>query len=162
MFRRVSTHIQNNRIILYFHRNPSILILTMCIFRTRGWKFQSMDHNGPRMDGMQHQISHYSNYTDFSSPPEFVCTFSGCSYKTRIKSNFTRHQKTIHAENVERFACPVCGDQKQYSSKYTLKLHMRSMHKDSLLTCDRCYRQFITPTLLAEHMRLVHNVPEDT
>ena len=126
----------------------------MCTFRITDGLDEPRDHE---LEIEKWRIKKYDHYTDSSGKLKFVaCQKDGCSYKTSNKSNFRRHQKTLHTNNAEKFVCTQCDD-KIYSSKYTLKQHIRAVHEGFLLTCERCDQKFTTRSGLSEHKRAVHD-----
>ena len=75
---------------------------------------------------------------------------NACCYKSNVKSNMMRHEKTQHGS--VSFVCQVCN--KAFRSAYYLKLHLQSHVNPNV--CEFCGKRFSSKTGLKYHINKVH------
>ncbi|XP_065161470.1 zinc finger protein 239-like [Atheta coriaria] len=66
----------------------------------------------------------------------------------------------VHLKNYEKFQCEKCSG--LYNSKEYLKLHLRTVHKeteDEELICELCNKVFRGEFYLKKHIRISHKRP---
>jgi predicted small metal-binding protein len=99
-----------------------------------------------------------------------VCKFgavSGCTYKTRVKSEITDHARKEHGFDPI-YVCPTC--QRKFTRDRILREHMEKEHKqyvkpgpyNGLYTCKFCKENYPTRKKLNLHKKKTHkNEKED-
>ncbi len=78
-----------------------------------------------------------------------------CLKTYKLKISLTRHER-IHSDS-EAFTCTVC--KKKCTSKSDLKCHMER-HTQEKFPCSKCAKSFNTTTMLARHIKYIHENPD--
>lgn len=88
---------------------------------------------------------------------KFFC--DECDFKSKSKSNLTKHKKVKHSPEGQlpaRFVCTFEGCEKKFTTIDYLRNHEKT-HQDRSVSCPHCFKIYINKYALKSHIDRVHN-----
>ncbi|KAJ8664980.1 hypothetical protein QAD02_006642 [Eretmocerus hayati] len=80
-----------------------------------------------------------------------------CGRKFKFTSNLNAHMRGVHSNEKQQNPCWIC--KKNFSSKSSLKKHIKLHTGEGVSTCSICHKDFSSKQSLLVHMRAHQNHP---